>query len=252
MVFENHFSRVAGAYARFRPRYPEALFAALAERAPSRKLAWDCGTGNGQAAEGLAAHFEEVVATDASAAQIAEARPHPRIHYRVTCAEGSGLADSSVDLITVAQAVHWFDRPAFYREAERVLVPRGVLAVWCYGRLRMESPLDEMLVRFHQETVGPYWSPERTLVEEGYRSLEFPFEEFALPSFSVEKPMTIKELGGFLRTWSAVQCFIDQRGFDPVERFLRALERAWGPVDQPRIMHWPLHVRAGERRPGRC
>ncbi|HEY6066574.1 MAG TPA: class I SAM-dependent methyltransferase, partial [Thermoanaerobaculia bacterium] len=176
--FPDHFSGVAGAYAEHRPRYPDRLFEWVAGLAPRRELAWDCATGNGQAALGLADHFERVIATDASPAQIAAAVPHPRVEYRVAPAESSGLAAESADVVTVGQALHWFDRPAFYAEVRRVLRPGGVLAAWTYGHCLLGDPsADAAMRRFYSETVGPCWPPERALVDEGYRSIELPFEE---------------------------------------------------------------------------
>lgn len=127
--FQDLFSGVASLYTRFRPRYPSALFEYLASVTPKKDVVWDCATGTGQAAVELAQHFEQVIATDASAEQIANAEQHPRVQYRVSTAEMSGLDSGSIDLITVAQALHWFDLPAFYAEAQRVLKPDGLLAV---------------------------------------------------------------------------------------------------------------------------
>lgn len=160
--FTDHFGSVAGAYAHYRPTYPAPLFAWLAGMTPARQRAWDCATGTGQAAIGLAAHFTEVVATDASASQLAAARPHPGVHYRLAEAENSGLEADSLDLVTVAQAAHWFDRPRFFSEVERVLRPGGVLAVWSYGipELEGEGP-DALLQHFYADIVGPYWPPRR-------------------------------------------------------------------------------------------
>ena len=153
--FVDHFSVVSTVYARFRPRYPEALFW-LAQVAPGRELALDCATGNGQAAVGLAGHFARVIATDASAAQIEAAAATPRVEYRVAPAEASGLPDASCDLVCAAQALHWLDRPAFFAEARRVLVPGGVVAFWGYLRLRTgDAELDAELDRFHDVVVGP-------------------------------------------------------------------------------------------------
>jgi ubiquinone/menaquinone biosynthesis C-methylase UbiE len=245
--FRDHFSPVAGAYARFRPRYPDTLFEMLAEQAPRRLRAWDCATGTGQAALGLAVHFERIVASDASAAQVAAATPHPRVVYTVARAEASGFADGSFDLLTVAQAVHWFDQASFYAEARRVLVPDGVLAVWCYGKAQVDREVDALLHRFHRETVGPFWPPERSLVDDEYRSLIFPFEEIHVPRLAIEQDLTLEGLGGYLRTWSSTQRFVAARGFDPVAPLLENLGRHWGPAATLRSVRWPVTVRAGRR-----
>jgi|KBSSwiStaDraftv2_1062776.scaffolds.fasta_scaffold85431_5 SAM-dependent methyltransferase len=248
MSFRDHFSQGSAAYAEFRPRYPTVLFDWLASLAPARRVAWDAATGNGQAALPLAARFERVVATDASAAQLREAAPHARIEYRVARAEDGGLPDASVDLVTVAQAAHWFELPAFHAQVARALVPRGVVAVWCYGLLAIEPRLDEQLHAFYVDVVGSYWPPERRLVDEGYRDLSFPFAELAAPEFAMEHDLRLPALAGYLGTWSAVQGFRKARGSDPVEPFVRELATAWGEPDRPRRVRWPLHLRVGRSR----
>ena len=244
-AFRDLFSRAAAEYAAHRPRYPARLFAELAARVPRTDLAWDCATGNGQAALGLAEHFTRVVATDASAAQIASAVTHDRVSYRVALAHASDLPSSTVDLVTVAQAAHWFDRDAFYREARRVLVPGGVLAVWCYSLLEIDERVDRLVRRFYEETVGPYWSPERRLVDEGYRTIDFPFVEFALRPVAIEQKLTLDQLGGYLRTWSATQKYAEERGEDPVAPLLAEIASAWGDPTVARRTRWPLSLRAG-------
>ena len=243
--FHDHFSRVSSAYAAFRPGYPPSLFLHLAALAPRRRTAWDCATGSGQAAQGLAEHFETVWATDASPAQLAAALPHPRIHYRVARAEASGLEAGSIDLLTVAQAVHWFDLQQFYAEARRVLAPRGVLAVWCYDLMEIDPAIDALVFTFYKETVGPYWPPERSLVESHYETLEFPFEPVLVPPFNMEAQLDLNELAGYVRTWSAVGRYREVHGTDPVLPFLEVLEPRWGPAETRRTVRWPLAVRVG-------
>jgi SAM-dependent methyltransferase len=247
--FSDHFSSVAEAYAAARPTYPEALFDHLAAIAPSRAHAWDCAAGNGQATLALAARFARVTATDASAAQLAQAPRHPGVTYRVGLAQESGLPGASVDLVTVAQALHWLDLPRFYEEVGRVLVADGVLAVWCYGLQRLDdAAIDERLVHFYSSVVGPYWAPERELVETGYRSVPFPFEELEAPAFEMAHEWQLSELLAYLRTWSATAAFVTARGFDPVVALRAELGPAWGPAGRRRRVRWPLSVRIGRRR----
>jgi len=245
--FPDHFSAVAAAYAEFRPRYPEAVFDLLADLAPARRLAWDCATGNGQAAGPLAARFERVVATDASGEQLAQAAPRANIEYRVARAEASGLPDACADLVTVAQALHWFDVEAFHAEAERVLVPGGVLAEWSYGTPSAEPPVDAPLGVFYAQTVGPYWPPTRVLVDAGYRDIPFPFARLPVPDLALQADLSLRELLGYVDTWSAVQRFRAANGSDPLPAFANELAAVWGPPERRRHIRWPLTLRVGRR-----
>lgn len=246
--FLDHFSGVAADYLRYRPRYPLGLFDYIHSIAPASHRAWDCGTGNGQAAVAMAAYFEEVVATDASASQIAHAIPHPRVYYAVAPAEQSGLKGESVEVITVAQALHWFDRPAFYAEANRVLKSGGILAAWSYG---WATPVDAAIYdpfrRFYAGTLGNYWPPERRVIGEGYYSLEFPFEDVEVPPFEMKASFSLQQLLGYARTWSATQRFISGEGVDPLPELEEALKSVWGPPEQQHVICWPLGVRIGRK-----
>jgi SAM-dependent methyltransferase len=247
-VFNDHFSRLSAEYVAFRPRYPGALFDLLAKTSPARTRAWDCACGSGQATLDLAERFDSVVATDASAQQIAAAPAHPRVTYAVARAEDCGLDSDSVDLVTVAQSLHWFDRPQFYAEVERVLHEKGVLAVWTYGVPRLnESPLDRLLQEFYGETVGPYWPPERRHVEDGYRSIEFPFEEIASPSLSMREQWTLPQFLGYLRSWSATARYVDAHGEDPVAALVESLTPLWGDPQRSRGISWPMSLRLGRK-----
>lgn len=244
--FADHFGGVARGYASFRPTYPRALFDWLAEVAPSRSLAWDCATGSGQAAVDLAAGFAHVIATDASAAQIAQATPHPRVEYRVATAEDSGIATGSVDLVAVAQALHWFDLGRFNAEARRVLVRGGVIAEWAYGLTRVDGDaVDALVQHYYSEVVGPWWPPERSHIETGYRDLAFPFTRLDAPPFTMAVDWNLGQLLGYLRTWSATARFTQVRGFDPVLALGERLAPHWGPPAQARRVSWPLALRAG-------
>ena len=246
MKFTDHFSSVALAYAAHRPRYPDELFAWLASISPARGVAWDCGAGSGQASVGLAAHFGRVIATDASAAQIAQAPPHPAVEYRVAPAEDTGLPDESADIVTVAQAAHWFDLPRFFAEARRVVRPGGVVALWTYNLLSSGVPeVDALIGHFYGTTLGPWWSPERRLVDEGYRSIAFPFDERPAPPFEMRARWTLDQVLGYLRTWSAVDRFRRETGRDPVVPLADALRRQWTEPAAPREIVWPLALRVG-------
>ena len=243
--FADHFSGHADEYARYRPDYPATLFEWLAGIGPATALAWDCACGNGQAAVALSEYFDQVVATDASETQIQNAVPHSRIQYRVATAENSGLETDSVDLITVAQALHWFDLDAFYPEARRVLKPGGVLAVWSYGLANIEPDVDRVVYRLYQEIVGPYWPMERRLVESGYKNLPFPFHEITAKEIAMEATWNLDDLLGYLRTWSAVKRYIKDRGDDPVSLVEGELASAWGNADKTLGIRWPLNLRVG-------
>lgn len=245
MTFADHFSDSAATYAKFRPRYPGALFEFLAEAAPARAAAWDAGTGTGQAAIGLAPWFDHVIATDASASQIERAEPHARVEYRVARAEHSGLADNSADLVSVAQAVHWFDRPLFWAEARRVLRPGGVVAVWTYLLFEIEPQIDEIVRHFYGGILGPYWPPERRLTEQRYQTIDFPFTEFDAPAFVIEQSMTLADVAGYIRTWSATTAFMKQHRQDPVDTLVRALTRAWPFPQRALKALWPVAMRVG-------
>jgi hypothetical protein len=197
----------------------------------------------------LAARFKQVIATDGSQEQIASAKTRPNIEYRVATAEQSGLPDQSVALITVAQAVHWFDLSRFYAEAQRVLTREGLLAVWAYGINQVEGEAVDRLVQdFYSNVVGPYWPPERSLVEEGYRTIPFPFDELAPPSIRMETRWTLDELLGYFSTWSATTRFIKATGRNPLEPLAEALNAVWSEPISPRQIVWPLSLRVGRRR----
>jgi SAM-dependent methyltransferase len=242
--FPDYFSTVASRYAEFRPRYPAALFEYLAGLVASRAVAWDCAAGTGQASEGLAEYFEKVIATDGSAEQIHAAQPCPRVEYRVALAEESGLEAASVDLVTVSQALHWFQLDKFYAEVKRVLKPGGVLAVWCYGVHELDEPeLHAAALRFYAETLGTYWPESRALVESGYRTLPFPEPELTPPTFEMETHWCLDELLGYYSTWSARTRYLKETGNDPLAPLREELAALWGDAERKRRVRWPLSVR---------
>lgn len=246
MSFKDHFSGHADAYARFRPRYPEALFAWLAWLAPARRLAWDCGTGNGQAAVALAAHFERVVASDASSEQLAHAIPHGRVLYRVAPAEAPPPEARGADLVTVAQALHWFDLERFYPAVQRVLAPDGVLAAWGYGLMQVSPAVDAVVADYYHNVVGRYWPPDRAHIENRYLTLPFRFPEIVAPDFSMTAEWTLDTLLGYLDTWSATRRYLAAHAQHPLEQVAAALRHAWGEAEQ-RTVTWPLFLRVGRR-----
>ena len=245
MSGRDYFSSCSNQYAAFRPRYPQELFQWLYSVTRAHERVWDCACGNGQASVDLAEHFREVHATDLSGEQIANAQAHPRVQYRVALAEASGLPDESVDLVTVAQALHWFDLERFYAEARRVARSGALLAVWCYGVCEL-SPAsgNAELQHFYSNVVGPYWTPERRLVETGYRTLDFPAPELSTPVVAMRLEWTLDQLLGYVSSWSASARFRKERGDDPVPELRAALQPHWRISTERRIVQWPLSIRA--------
>jgi SAM-dependent methyltransferase len=243
--FKDHFSGVAEGYQAFRPGYPPALFEWLASVAPARERAVDLGCGTGQASVALAAHFEEVIALDPSAEQIAHARPHPRVSYRVAPAEATGLPASSADLVIAAQALHWFDPERLHPELARIARPGAVFAAFTYGLCRIDPRVDDVVDRLYRGILGPYWPPERAHVDSAYRTLPFPWPEIVAPSLSIEESWTLDRFVGYLGTWSAVSAHRRRTGDDPIALVTSALRAEWGPPDRPRPVKWNLTIRAG-------
>ncbi len=247
MQFKDYFSAQADEYARRRPQYPPALFEYLASLTKEHDIALDCGTGNGQAAVGLAPYFSRVIATDPSQDQLRNAFQHPKVEYRQASAEESGIESGSIDMVTVAQAVHWFDLERFFAEANRVLKPQAVCAIWCYILCRISPEVDAIVDDFYYNVVGPYWPRERALVDDGYRSLHFPFNEIEPPDFTIELEWSLADLFGYLGTWSPVRRFIEANGHDPIDKIAPSLTAAWGDTTARKAVHWPIKMRVGTR-----
>ncbi len=244
--FKDHFSNSADAYSQYRPGYPSALFEYLASLTPYHDMAWDCATGSGQAAIRLTEWFERVIATDASGTQIAAAIPHPRIDYRVAPAERCRITPASADLVTVAQALHWFDLPVFFNEVKRVLKPGGAIAVWSYNLLKIDPEIDRIIDGLYFDTLQRYWPEERKQVERGYADTPFPFTLVpAIPDFAITARWDLRHLLGYLGTWSAVQSMIRQAGLNPLEQVQQALAEVWGDPKRQRAASWPLSIRVG-------
>lgn len=244
--FKDHFSAHADSYAKARPTYPRELFSWLAEQCERRELAWDCATGNGQAAIALAEFFDAVHATDASAAQIGNAFAHERVRYAVAPAEASRLPEASCDLVTVATALHWFDHARFNAEVQRVLKPGGVIAAWAYGLTRVAPEIDAITATFDEAIVGPWWPPERRHVDTRYAGIPFPFTRIAAPEFEMRVEWDRRQFLAYHSTWSSVQRYRKARGHDPLVWLEAELASFW-PAAEVRSVRWPLFMMAGRR-----
>jgi ubiquinone/menaquinone biosynthesis C-methylase UbiE len=241
---KDHFSAVAKAYSKYRPHYPSDLFQYLAQIAPFHERAWDCGTGNGQAAVPLAEFFEEVIASDISQSQIDNAQKHPRVKYLVGSASTIQIPDQSVDLVVAAHAAHWLDIEEFYGETQRVLKPRGVIGIWCYGLLSVGEGIDDVVEKLHTEILGPYF-PQRTLEDHTYTNIPFPFDEFPRRSFKMEAEWTLNQLTSYFETWTGVQVYQEKNSINPLSLVEKDFLRVWGNPEEPRKISWPIHFRHG-------
>jgi SAM-dependent methyltransferase len=244
-AFQDHFSPVAADYRTYRPVYPPRLFTFLAESAKRHDLVWDCGTGSGQAAVALAEHFAKVFATDASAEQVKNAERHPRVEYAVAPAEKCPLPDNCVDLVTVAQALHWFDHDKFYAEVRRVCREGALVAVWTYDFHSVSAEIDPVLEHLQNEFIRPYWPAERKFVEAGYKTIPFPFEEVPTPKFEMTADWDLARLLGYMNTWSAVRQYEKKHGVNPVGAVRVELSRTWGDPATVRTVRWQFHIRVG-------
>jgi ubiquinone/menaquinone biosynthesis C-methylase UbiE len=242
----DHFSKVAASYAEHRPNYPDALFHWLAEECVSHDIAWDCGAGNGQASIALANYFDKIIATDLSDSQIGKAKAHSRVHYRVAPAEASGLPPSCADIVTIAQALHWFDLEKFYSEVRRVLKPNGLIAAWSYGMIVVTNDAtNDCLQQFYHHVIGPYWPSERHHVETGYRDLAFPFERIKTPNLTMNVEWTLNQLLGYLRSWSASARYHADTGIDAVDELSHQLITTLPTAAESIEVQWPLSILAG-------
>ena len=241
------FGNRADSYASFRPQYPEALFAWLAQQSSARHRALDIACGNGQASAPLRRHFAQVLASDSSVEQLRVADTSGLALFAAR-AEAQPLGDASLDLIVVAQALHWFATPAFFAEVERLLKPKGLFCAWCYSLMRIDSDLDALIDGFYAGTLAGYWPAGRSSVDAGYRDIRTPFAPIAVPQLALEATWSFDHLLGYLRTWSAVQRWEQKHGRDPVTDLTPELRQAWGDINTPRFIRWPLHCLAGKQK----
>jgi len=241
----DHFSTQSSQYASFRPTYPVALFDYLMAQVPVREAAWDCACGSGQATVELASRFHRVVGTDLSEAQLGHAKSLPNVSWSAVHAEESGLESGSMDLVTVAQAAHWFDLPRFWEEARRILKPGGVLAIWSYGVFSIpNTEIQSKCDFFYNEVLGGFWPPERRIVEAGYDKLNFPFNEIHVPCFEMSVEWTLEQLLGYLSSWSATARYIRTRGESPIPDLHEQLKPLW--KKKLLKVSWPISVRVGK------
>jgi SAM-dependent methyltransferase len=245
MKFPDHFSGVASDYAAFRPQYPAALFEWLASVCRRHDAAWDCGCGSGQASRPLASRFNLVVGTDASATQVAAAEETENIRFVVAASERTPLANDTFDLVTIAQALHWFPGEEFFDEVRRVVRPGGVFAAWTYGMPHIDSrPVERAVHDFIDGLLGPYWPPEIRMVLDGYASIELPFDELRAPAFELQAEWPVERFLGFARTWSAVGRYVKDRGEDPVLTLATRLEEVWQDTERLLPVSYRLDLRA--------
>lgn len=241
--FKDRFSEKSENYDRYRPQYPDELFSYLASISKNHQTAWDCATGTGQSALSLSKYYSKIIATDASKSQIENATKNDKVEYRVAPAEHTNIEINSIDLITVAQALHWFDIKLFTKEVERVLKEQGVLCVWTYNLLQVKEDIDEVVNHLYQTVLDDYWPKERKLVEEGYKSIHFPFKELHTPSFHMSTEWNLSHLLGYLNTWSAVKKYQRRNGINPVDNIHDKLLALWGDPEKVIPVIWPLNVK---------
>lgn len=245
MDFQDHFSKQSDIYLKARPTYPDELFRFLSSVSPSTSLCWDCATGNGQAAVSLSQYFDCIIATDASAQQLSNAIQVAKVEYRLAAAEHSGIENASVDLITVATAAHWFKHDLFYAEVNRVIKPRGVLAMWTYGEAVISKEIDELMNWFMYDYLYDYWPDARWYVRDKYATLPFPFEAMNTPAFSCKMVWQKEQWLNYIRSWSAYNSYVSKNGSDPLNKLLPRLAELWNETEQKHV-EWPLHLKCAQ------
>lgn len=241
---KDNFSLSSDNYAKFRPDYPQTIYDFLYPLLKNKSKAWDCGTGNGQVAQELSNEFTNVYATDISQAQLDQAIPADNIHYSLQPAEKTNFEDNSFDLITVAQAVHWFDFDAFYKEVTRVSKPQAVIALIGYELNNITPEIDAVVRHFYKNIIGKYWDPENRYIEQKYQTIPFPFRELETPEINNIKLWKLDHLIGYLNTWSAVKHFIKENGYNPLDEILPQLTEAWGAAEVRKV-NFPIIFKAG-------
>ena len=245
--FKDHFSHDSGSYSRYRPRYPSALFDFLASSCQETRWAWDLACGSGQSAVELARRFRRASASDASYRQIDRAVKAANLTYSVGPAHSIDAEDGALDLVTVAQALHWFEVDEVFTEVDRVLKPGGLLAVWGYQLLSIDPSVDNLVRSFEASVVGDYWPPERAILESGYRGVSFPYSQIATPLFQMSTDWSLEEVVGYLGTWSSVRGYRKAVGGDPLPSLRARMSSVWGDDASKKTVTWPLHLWLGRK-----
>ncbi|MEP1032872.1 class I SAM-dependent methyltransferase [Ekhidna sp.] len=241
---KDNFSTQSDDYAKFRPMYSQKLIDFLLSLTSTHETCWDCGTGNGQLAVALAEYFAKVYATDISEKQLANATSKPNIEYSKQPAELTNFPDQHFDLITVAQAAHWFDHAKFNKEVNRVLKPNGAVVLLGYGLVRVEGIVGQIIQDFYWKVTKPYWDAERNHIEENYKTIPFPYTEIQVEdNFDIKNELSLDQLTGYISTWSAVQHFIKANGHSPIDQLKADLEKLWDYGK--RKITFPVFMRAG-------
>lgn len=236
---KDNFSVQSSKYAKFRPTYPKELYDFLMSVVHQKNTAWDCATGNGQVAVELAKFFDNVYATDISSKQLSEAPQRTNIHYQEGRAEHTSFENEKFDLITVGQAIHWFEFDNFFLEVKRVLKPDGIFAAFGYGLMKISKEIDALVYQLYEDILGSYWDVERKHIEDGYIKIPFPFQKISSPAFSISTSWSFNQLIGYLETWSSLQHYIKATGNNPIEFVFHDLEKAWGD-EQTKTIHFPI------------
>jgi hypothetical protein len=241
---KDYFSEHAKIYAAFRPTYPKDLYGFIYKHLKEKQCAWDCATGNGQVAHVLAKEFKQVYATDISKQQIEQAAQESNIHYSVSAAESTNFPNHRFDLITVGQALHWFQTDQFYQEVNRTGKKEGLVAVWGYALLTVSPAIDLMFMDFYNNIVGPYWDEARRLIENKYKTVPFPFKQIETPEFEIEVRWNRDQFSGYLTSWSATQKFMKVNGYNPVDKFMFELAPLW-TATEIKSVKFPVFLKLG-------
>ena len=241
---KDNFSQQAAIYAQYRPSYPQELFDYLVSWVPEKNIAWDCGTGNGQSAIVLSKVFNKVIATDISNQQLEHAQKAPNIFYSQQPAEQTTIETGTIDLVTVSQAMHWFDFDKFYEQVNRVAKPGAIIAIWTYSLIHIGESIDLLIRDYHFNLLGKYWDAERKYVDDEYRNIPFPYQKISAPAFKIEAEWSLQELEGYLNTSSALQKFMTAHGFSPVPELIQSIRLHWGNWEKRKII-FPIHLLLG-------